>query len=380
MSTTFSSLLTSLRLSLRDPNGTTWSDGQLGELINRGIDAIGDVYQSEAIQATAFTQPVSGSVFSVDLSTVTWPVRVDVYDAISKSATITTAAGSGTTNVYTYSSLSAPVNVSAFSVGDAISVTGVSPSVFNITGTVISATSSTFRISSLKSAQITNAVADGTNITYTYGGFSTETGRSGFENGDNVAISSSTVTEFNISGQVANATQYSFTISNALSSSTTFTGRAVVSSTAVTSSYSSGGSVATTAVPKYRETVRPSSGDGPDSGWETHGGILYLPTRYTLAVGTGTLNVVGYGPWTQINTAQTSSVTNLDTTAQNAVKVFVEAEALTMLTFDRAQYQQWQVSSGSSDISALGMNNLALAAQQRWRQEKNRIRRFRKGG
>jgi hypothetical protein len=380
MSTTFSSLLTSLRLSLRDPNGTTWSDGQLGELINRGIDAISDVYQSEAIQATAFTQPVSGSVFSVDLSTVTWPVRVDVYDAISKSATITAAAGSGTTNVYTYSSLSAPVNVSAFSVGDAISVTGVSPSVFNITGTVISATSSTFQISSLKNAQITNAVADGTNITYTYGGFSTETGRSGFENGDNVAISSSTVTEFNISGQVANATQYSFTISNALSSSTTFTGRAVVSSTAVTSSYSSGGSVATTAAPKYRETVRPSSGDGPDSGWETHGGILYLPTRYTLAVGTGTLNVVGYGPWTQINTAQTSSITNLDTTAQNAVKVFVEAEALTMLTFDRAQYQQWQVSSGSSDISALGMNNLALAAQQRWRQEKNRIRRFRKGG
>lgn len=214
MSTTFSSLLTSLRLSLRDPNGTTWSDGQLGELINRGIDAIGDVYQSEVIQSTAFTQPVSGSVFSVALSTVTWPVRVDVYD-------------------------------------------------------------------------------------------------------------------------------------------------------------SSG---------KYRETVRPSSGDGPDSGWETHAEILYLPTRYTLAVGTGTLKIVGYGPWTQINTAQTTSVTNLDTTAQNAVKVYVEAEALTMLTFDRAQYQQWQVSSGSSDISALGMNNLALAAQQRWRQEKNRIRRFRKGG
>ena len=80
MSTTFASLLTSLRLSLRDPNGTTWSDAQLGELINRGIDAIGDVYQSEAIQSTAFTQPVSGSVFSVALTTVTWPVRVDVYD------------------------------------------------------------------------------------------------------------------------------------------------------------------------------------------------------------------------------------------------------------------------------------------------------------
>lgn len=214
MSTTFSSLLTSLRLSLRDPNGTTWSNTQIGELINRGIDAIGDVYQSETIQSTAFTQPISGSVFSVALTTVTWPVRVDVYD------------NSG----------------------------------------------------------------------------------------------------------------------------------------------------------KYRETVRPSSGDGPDSGWETHGGILYLPTRYVFAVSEGTLNIVGYGPWTQIDTAHQSSITNLDVTAANAVKVFVEAEALTMLTFDRAQYQQWQVSSGSSDISALGMNNLALAAQQRWRQEKNRIRRFRKGG
>lgn len=214
MSVTFSSLLSSLRLSLRDPNGTTWSDGQLGELVNRGIDAIGSVYPCELIDTVSFTQPLSGSVFSTALTNVTWVTRVDVYDG------------------------------------------------------------------------------DG----------------------------------------------------------------------------------------KYRETVRPSSGDGPDSGWETHGAILYLPTRYTLPVSQGTLKVVGYGGWTQVNTAVTSSVTNLDITAQNAVKVFVEAEALTMLTFDRAQYQQWQVSSGSSDISALGMNNLALAAQQRWRQEKNRIRRLRKNG
>lgn len=214
MAVSFSTLLTSLRLSLRDPNSTTWTDAQLGELINRGIESIGEVYQSESIQTTSFTQPVAGSVFSVALSTVTWPIRVDIYD------------DSG----------------------------------------------------------------------------------------------------------------------------------------------------------KYRETVRPSSGDGPDSGWEAHGDILFLPTRYALPAATGTMKIIGYGPWTQINTSVSSSTSNLDTTAQNAVKIYVEAEALTMLTFDRAQYQQWQVSAGSSDISALGMNNLALAAQQRWRQEKNRIRRLRKGG
>jgi hypothetical protein len=214
MSTTFSSLLTSLRLSLRDPNGTTWSDAQIGELINRGIDAIGAVYPSETIDSVAFTQPVSGSMFTVALTTVSWPIRVDVYDG------------------------------------------------------------------------------DG----------------------------------------------------------------------------------------KYRETIYPANGEGPDSGWEIHAGILYLPTRYTLAVGQGTLKVFGYGDWTQINTAQTSSITNLDVTAANAVKVFVEAESLSMLTFDRAQFQQWQVGSGNSDVTALGMNNLAMSAQQRWRQEKARIRRFRKYG
>lgn len=214
MSTTFASLLSSLRLSLRDPNGTTWSDAQIGELINRGIDAVSGVYPFETVDSVAFTQPVTGSVFSVALTTVNWPIRVDVYD------------GNG----------------------------------------------------------------------------------------------------------------------------------------------------------KYRETINPTAGDGPDSGWEIHGGVLYMPTRYALPTDQGTLKVVGYGDWSQINTAQTSSVTNLDITAQNAVKVFVEAEALSMLTFDRAQFQQWQVGSGNSDVTALGMNNLAMSAQQRWRQEKVRIRRFRKLG
>jgi len=60
--------------------------------------------------------------------------------------------------------------------------------------------------------------------------------------------------------------------------------------------------------------------------------------------------------------------------------VFVEAEALTMLMYDRAQFQQWQVAAGNTDVTALGLNNIAAAAQQRWRQEKTRIRVFRKQG
>jgi hypothetical protein len=218
----FGDLLTSLRRTLRDESTNTWTDAQLGELINQGIDAINTIYPEEAIETLSYTQPVSGSVFSVTLSTVKWPLRIDVYDASNK----------------------------------------------------------------------------------------------------------------------------------------------------------------------FVETLRPTLGDGADGGWEMHANILFFPPHYTLNQ-TGTFRVFGYGEWAQIAATYTTAsvavtpssvTTDLNTRAANAVKVFVQAEALTMLTFDRAQFQQWQVGSGNTDISALGMNNLAMAAQQRWRTERQRIRTFRKMG
>ncbi len=84
MAVSFSTLLTSLRRTLRDENSTTWTDNQLGELINQGIDAIGTVYPKEVIETVAYTQPIQGAINSVTLSTVTWPIRIDVYDDGSK--------------------------------------------------------------------------------------------------------------------------------------------------------------------------------------------------------------------------------------------------------------------------------------------------------
>jgi hypothetical protein len=139
---------------------------------------------------------------------------------------------------------------------------------------------------------------------------------------------------------------------------------------------------------KFSETLRPTFGEGADSGWELHANILFFPPHYTLNQ-TGTLRVFGYGEWGQISATYTTAgaavspssvTTDLNTRAANAVKVFVQAEALTSLTFDRAQFQQWQLGAGNTDVSALGMNNLAMAAQQRWRIEKQRIRTFRKMG
>lgn len=219
---TFNDLLTSLRRTLRDENTNTWTDAQLGELVNQGVDAINTVYPKEVVETVAYTQPVSGSVFTTTLSSVRWPIRIDVYN-------------------------------------------------------------------------------------------------------------------------------------------------------------SSG---------KYTETLRPTLGEGADSGWEIHAGVLFFPNHYVLH-NTGTFRIFGYGEWAQIAATYTTAgaaispssvTTDLDTKAANAVKVFAQAEALSMLTFDRAQFQQWQVGSGNTDVTALGLNNLALAAQQRWRIEKQRIRTMKKGG
>jgi hypothetical protein len=200
-----------VRRDLRDPNGATWTDSEIDDLINSGIDWVNGFYPKEAIQTTAFTQPVSGSVFSVALTDVSWPFRVDSYD------------DSG----------------------------------------------------------------------------------------------------------------------------------------------------------KFKETVLPSTSDGPNSGWEIHNSIMFLPPHYTLS-SPGTLRIFGYSTFIQLSAS--TSTTDMDYSAINAVRVWAQAEAFSRLLSDRVTFQQWQVQSGNSDVSALSMNQIALSNQQRVRREEARLRKMRRLG
>lgn len=211
MAETLSSIRTMVRRDLRDPNGATWTDSEIDDLINSGIDWLNGFYPKEAIQTTAFTQPVSGSVFSVALTDVSWPFRVDSYD------------DSG----------------------------------------------------------------------------------------------------------------------------------------------------------KFKETVLPSTSDGPNSGWEVHNGIMFLPPHYTLS-SPGTLRIFGYSTFIQL--ASSTSTTDMDYSGINAVRVWAQAEAFSRLLSDRVTFQQWQVQSGNSDVSALSMNQIALSNQQRVRREEARLRKMRRIG
>jgi hypothetical protein len=208
---TLTQLRTSVRSDLRDPNGATWSDTEVSDLINSGIDWINGFYPKEAIQVTAYTQPISGSIFSVALTSVNWPFRVDVF------------------------------------------------------------------------------TTDG----------------------------------------------------------------------------------------QYRETLSPNSGDGPDSGWEVHTNILFFPPHYTLP-DTGTLRIYGYTGFVQLSA--NTSTTDMDVSAISAMRVWVQAEAFNRLLSDRVAFQQWQVQSGNSDVSALSMNQIALSNQARIRREETRMRRIRRLG
>jgi len=211
MAETLSSIRTMVRRDLRDPNGATWTDSEIDDLINSGIDWLNGFHPKEAIQTTAFTQPVSGSVFSVALTDVSWPFRVDSYD------------DSG----------------------------------------------------------------------------------------------------------------------------------------------------------KFKETVLPSTSDGPNSGWEVHNGIMFLPPHYTLS-SPGTLRIFGYSTFIQL--ASSTSTTDMDYSGINAVRVWAQAEAFSRLLSDRVTFQQWQVQSGNSDVSALSMNQIALSNQQRVRREEARLRKMRRIG
>lgn len=211
MAETLSSIRTMVRRDLRDPNGATWSDSEVNDLINSGIDWINGFYPKEAIQTSSFTQPVSGSVFSVALSDVNFVFRVDSYDASGK----------------------------------------------------------------------------------------------------------------------------------------------------------------------FKETVLPSTSDGPNSGWEVHNGTLFLPPHYTLS-SPGTLRIFGYTTFIQLSADSTTAT--LDTSALYAVRVWAQAEAFSRLLSDRVAFQQWQVQSGNSDVSALSMNQIALSNQQRVRREETRLRKMRRLG
>ncbi len=116
---------------------------------------------------------------------------------------------------------------------------------------------------------------------------------------------------------------------------------------------------------------------GADTGWEVHGGVIYLPPNWLPSTGS-TLRAWGYAAFTQLSA--TSSVTDLTPALIHSLVVFCQGEAASRLLNDRAMFGQWQADPANSDATLLGLNQTAFRWRRRWEEEARRLRRLRKQG
>lgn len=147
------------------------------------------------------------------------------------------------------------------------------------------------------------------------------------------------------------------------------------------------------------EDLPPSLG-GTSSGWELWNGKIQLPEAmffqttkvrgvFTDGVFAETespdagdfyeqlqLRVYGYGRHEFLDDDETE--TTMTDQEQQACRVYAAAEALSRLMTDRANFQQWQIASGSSDITISELAVLANSARQRWYGERGRLRKMRR--
>lgn len=130
----------------------------------------------------------------------------------------------------------------------------------------------------------------------------------------------------------------------------------------------------------YDEVLRKADGDGPNSGWDVFADLLRIP-RWTDWTAGQTLELLGYGGWTQIDaTSSSSTTTELDASAQWAVRLFVRVEGFQHLVTDRTAFRQWVQSPTNTDVTALSLASIAREARYQWEAEKARLRKMRKTG
>lgn len=138
-----------------------------------------------------------------------------ITDAIDTTNLLTPKITATVTNVTTNGTTLTVSANNAFIAGESVTITGVTPNSFNITGTIESSTSTQFTIAStVGNATITNATANGTTMTIT--------ANNNFQAGNSVTITGVNPSVFNITGIISTATSTQFTIQTSAASGQTY--------------------------------------------------------------------------------------------------------------------------------------------------------------
>lgn len=110
-------------------------------------------------------------------------------------------------------------------------------------------------------------------------------------------------------------------------------------------------------------------------GWDYVDGKVMMPPYFILP-NNAIVRVFGYKHYTQPVAGGDS--TELDTDGINAVRAWVQKEAMFTLIPDRVRYQQWAVAAGSSDTNSIQIAQLYQQANRRWEAISKSIRQIRK--
>lgn len=139
---------------------------------------------------------------------------------------------------------------------------------------------------------------------------------------------------------------------------------------------------------RYYETLPIYSDSRWGNGWQWFAGKVILPSAYQYPIERFSqsgndyervnVRVWGYRRHAQLEIDAIES--DLTTAEKNAVKIYVQAEALSRLMIDRADFQQWQIASGATNMTISELSVLASSARTRWRMEMQRLRKFRQIG
>lgn len=127
----------------------------------------------------------------------------------------------------------------------------------------------------------------------------------------------------------------------------------------------------------YSGTLASNTGDGPNSGWELHAGIIYFPPAYVVG-SAESARIFGYAAYPSLTTD--GAEPDFDVAGEFAVKLFAQVELFGRLVSDRSAFQQWQANPANTDVTALSLESIYAQHQRRWADEKRSLRRMQKTG
>lgn len=125
----------------------------------------------------------------------------------------------------------------------------------------------------------------------------------------------------------------------------------------------------------YMYTMPAGDSGERNTGWEQHAGILFLPPNYMPDVG-AKLRLLGYGPYIQLSAS--TQTTDMDTSAQWAMRQYCQMEAYNRLITDRSTFQQWQGATNAEDSSLIALWRNVAQIQRSYNAGRNQLRHARK--